>query len=146
MLPARVRTASGWSDACILNISSNGLLVYSNTTAEPGQFVEIRRGRQLVIARIVWRKNQRIGLWSPEVHIQDLISDETIAAATQGRAVAIERRTVPRDDGRSRARARAIEFGSTLAIVAAISAWAAVYVYQILSKPLATVKAALGTQ
>ena len=77
MLPARMRSASGWSDACILNLSSRGLLVYSNGTANPGSFVEVRRGGQLVVARVVWRENQRIGLSSSDaVRVND-ISDET---------------------------------------------------------------------
>ena len=82
MLPARMRSSGGWSDACILNVSSRGLLVYSNTAVDPGSTVEIRRGGQLVIARVVWRQNQRIGLCSPDpVPIEDIISDKTAAAA-----------------------------------------------------------------
>ena len=79
MLPARVRNNSGWSDACILNISSRGLLVYSAGAAEPGSFVEIRRGGQLVIARVIWRENQRMGLCSPDpVPVDAIISNRAL--------------------------------------------------------------------
>jgi hypothetical protein len=147
MLPARIRSGSGWSDACILNISSRGLLVYSNMNAKPGSFIELRRGGQLVIARVVWRKNQRIGLCSPDpVHVQDIISSETAAAAVvQGRGAsrAIERRRVPRGDERSRERARAIEFLATVLIGTALAGAAAVSMHRALAAPLAHVRTAL---
>ena len=40
MLPARMRSSTGWSDACILNISTRGLLIYALGSADPGNFVE----------------------------------------------------------------------------------------------------------
>ncbi len=145
MLPARIRSESGWSDACILNLSSKGLLVYSNATARPGTFVEIRRGRELVVARVVWRKNQRIGLCSPDkVRILDLIGDGNSAAASLPAAAPVERRIVPRIAPDSRARARATEFLSTVLISAFFAGCAAVYVLDVVRKPLATVRQALG--
>ena len=33
MLPARMRSTVGWSDACILNLSSRGLMVHANFSA-----------------------------------------------------------------------------------------------------------------
>ena len=74
LIPARMRSESGWSDACILNVSSGGLLVYSAGGARPGTHVEIRRGGSLIIANVVWRSNQRIGLCSHHpVPIQEVL-------------------------------------------------------------------------
>ena len=74
LIPARMRSESGWSDACILNVSSGGLLVYSAGGARPGSHVEIRRGGSLIIANVVWRSNQRIGLCSHHpVPIQEML-------------------------------------------------------------------------
>lgn len=145
-LAARMRSGSGWSDACILNISSRGLLIVSSGAAQPGSFVEIRRGSQLVVARVIWRKNQRIGLCSPSpVRVVDIISDQTAAAiqANPG-AVQVERRRVPRTQDQSRSHARAAEFLTIVLVAAALSAWAAVAVHEAFAAPLATVRATLA--
>lgn len=145
MLPARMRSASGWSDACILNISSRGLLVFSKGTAEAGSFVEIRRGGQLVVARVVWKNNQRIGLFSPDpVRIEDIISNETAAAAVQSSNGVVERRRIPRTSEQSRERARAMEFMATLLVGVALAVSAVFYMHQILSEPLALVQSKLA--
>jgi hypothetical protein len=147
MLPARMRSSSGWSDACILNISSRGLLIYSAQSADPGSFVEIRRGGQLVVARVVWRKNRRIGLSSPDpVRIQDIISTETAVSAVQSTldSKRVDRRLVPRDANRSRSHARAMEFmvmvlGGTALVAAAVAC-----VVDSLGAPMGAVRAALA--
>lgn len=147
MLPARMRSPSGWSDACILNISTRGLLVYSAGSADPGSFVEIRRGGQLVVARVVWRRNQRIGLHSPDpVRVEDIISTETAATAVQSSAsqLSVERRRVPRDPERSRDHARAIEFMALVLAGTALAGAAVAAVEDTLGPPLAAVKVALA--
>ena len=146
MLPARMRTQAGWSDACILNISSRGLLIYSNGTAQPGSFVEVRRGGQLVIARVVWRKNQRIGLCSPDpVHVEDIIAADSAAAATVSTAAgaAIERRRIPRDPERSREHGRTLEFLAMVLIGGALALAAMESVEESLARPLAAVDQAM---
>jgi hypothetical protein len=146
MLQARMRSASGWADACILNLSSNGLLIYSDGAAKPGSFVEVRRGSQLVIARVVWRSNQRIGLCSAEkVCIDALISDETAAAAarTCSDGVRIERRRRPRDADKSRSLGRATEFAFVLTVGIALAGSAAFSAWKALAAPMTMVSSAL---
>ena len=140
-----MRTQSGWSDACILNISSRGLLVYSAGAAELGSFVEVRRGGQLVVARVVWRTNQRIGLCSTDpIHVDDLISTDVAAAVVRStRAFTPERRKIPRDGNSSRSRGRAAEFIATVLIGAILAGSCAVGVSRALSKPLSQVRSAL---
>ena len=148
MLPARMRSASGWSDACILNVSKSGLLVFSPGTAELGSFVEIRRGGQMVVARVVWRKNQRIGLHSPDpVRVEDIISTEAAAAAVQSTTArfADERRRIPRNPDRSRQWARTMEFVAVVLAGFALAGAAVVTVEDALATPLATVRVALGS-
>ena len=144
-LAARMRSEGGWSDACILNVSSRGLLVYSSGVAPIGSFVEIRRGSQMVVGRVVWRKNQRLGLCSPQqVHITDLISDQTAAAAiAKPGAAYVERRRIPRTADQHRARARAMEFLFALLVATALSLWAVTAMHQAFVKPMAAVEAAL---
>ena len=146
MLPARIRNKSGWSDACILNISSRGLLVYSAGAADPGSFVEIRRGGQLVIARVVWRENQRMGMCSPDpVPVDAIISNRALETAVElcGSESKVERRQSPRSADRSRARARAAEFLTIVLVGTAMAGAAAVYVQRALAKPLTAVSSAL---
>lgn len=146
ILPARMRSRAGWSDACILNISSRGLLVYSAGAADPGSFVEIRRGGQLVVARVVWRKNQRMGLQSPDpVRIEDIISTETAACAVQSGSVQrpVERRRMPRDAQRSRDHGRAMEFMAIVLAGTAIAGIAIACVEDALARPIHSVRVAL---
>lgn len=146
LLPARMRSQSGWSDACILNISTGGLLVYSAGEAKLGSHVEIRRGGSLIIANVVWRKNQRIGLSSHHpVPIREVLEDEKVAAiVTTDSPVLVERRRQPRTPDNSRLKARAMEFAATAGIGIALAATAALCVAEAISKPIAAVEAALG--
>jgi hypothetical protein len=139
MLQARMRSSSGWADACILNLSSNGLLIYSDGAARPGSFVEVRRGSQFVIARVVWRTNQRIGLCSAErVCIDALVSDETAAAAASAcvEGVPKERRCRPRDPDKSRSLGRSMEFAFVIAVGVALAGSAALAAWQVLAAPM----------
>ena len=150
MLPARMRSSTGWSDACILNISTRGLLIYALGSADPGSFVEIRRGNQLVVARVVWRQNQRIGLQSPDpLRIAEIISSDTAEAAVIVPVVIPskpDRRKVGRDWEKSRAIGRAVEFLSLVLIAVALGAAVSAYVLDILSGPFARVGGALSGQ
>jgi len=146
VLPARVRCSSGWSDACILNVSSRGLMIYSKAGAQPGSFIELRRGGQFVVARVVWKKNQRIGLHSPdELPIGRLICSDGATAAAQIIAIGfeVERSRQPRITDRSRGRARLFEFMALIIAGAALGSVSAFYVEQTLSKPVSAVSHAL---
>jgi hypothetical protein len=150
MLPARMRSSTGWSDACILNISTRGLLIYALGSADPGSFVEIRRGNQLVVARVVWRQNQRIGLQTPDpVRIAEIISSDTAEAAAAVPVIVPvkpDRRKIDRDWENSRAFGRAVEFLALVVIALALGALVSAYVLDILSQPVSRVSGALGGQ
>ena len=146
LLPARLRNGAGWIDACILNVSSRGLLIHAKCQAQPGSQIELRRGGYLVIARVVWRSTHRIGLCSPDpLPVDDIISCEAPPAAVPALIVAakVERRSRPRSHERSRERSRAIEFLSLVLIVTALAGAASAYAYEALSNPLKAVHSAL---
>jgi len=146
ILPARMRSQSEWSDACILNISPGGLLVYSAGNAQPGTHVEIRRGGTLIIANVVWRKNQRIGLCSHHpVPMREMMQNDTVAAiAASDTPVLLERRRQPRSADTSRLQVRAMDFAATAAIGIALAAAAALCVEDAVSRPVSAVEAALA--
>ena len=147
VLPARIRTGPGWADACILNISSRGLLVYAKCAAQPGSHVKLWRGGYLVVARVVWRSNERLGVCTPEpIPVDDIISSEAAPAEAPAPAAAVELdrpRKRPSHD-RSRAVSRAVEFLSLVVFGIALAGAAAAYAYETLSKPLEAVNRALG--
>lgn len=147
MLPARLRAGCGWSDACILNISSRGLLIHSTRAAVQGSTIELWHGDRMILARVVWRKGTRAGLHADDrIPVEDLILSTHAAPipriAADGRLV--ERRKRPRPHADSRLRGRAIEFAGVVLIAATLATGAFAMVQQALARPLAYVHAALG--
>ena len=114
-----MRVGSAWHDACILDISSRGLMVQAATPPEKGSYLELRRGARIIIGRVVWSSNHRFGLST-----QDTLETEAIIANPDGdlesadpgdgTAPAIDRRAVAREQqrafDRSRQVSRAFEF------------------------------------
>lgn len=142
VLQARLRANHRWSDACILNLSPRGLMVYSPQPTDLGSFVEIRRGEQAIVARVVWRRNNRIGLRSerPLALEQVITGADTVSALKIGAVKLVgDRRKHPRTDDDSRSLGRIIEFVSiaTVAVVLAGSAYSVVA--RTLSTPIAWV-------
>lgn len=141
VLQARLRGDRGWGDACILNLSSRGLLVYSASAAPPGSVVEIRRGEQAIVARVVWRQQNRFGLQAQgEVQIEQLITGSASAATDAAAAGPVgDRRKRPRDAEDSRIRGRICEFAAVAGVGAVLAAAAYSMVVQSLSAPIAEV-------
>src|SRR4029078_1604392 len=81
-LPARMRMDSSWCDACILNISSRGLMIHVGRGAPNGDTVELRRGHHVIVARVVWRDGSRAGL-----HSDDRLPVEEILSLSQAPAL-----------------------------------------------------------
>jgi len=112
VLQARMQSGSGWDDARILNVSSRGLMIHSPASLQPGSYVEIRRGGQEIVARVVWRRDNRMGLMARErIHVAQLISGQAVRAlqVTAG-PNGIERPSVARAAARNRERGRMAEF------------------------------------
>ena len=113
-----MRADRGWGDACILNLSSQGLLLYSAQPAKPGSVVEIRRGEQAIVARVIWRENNRIGLRAQaRLHLEQVVAGTDLATPQQVGTVNLtaERRKQERRFEHSRARGRMMEFISVSA-------------------------------
>ena len=146
VLQARLRGDRGWGDACILNLSSGGLLIYSTAAARPGSYVELCRGEQVIVARVVWRNNQRIGLCSREpLSIEVVISGGKSVLALQLGAskIDLERRRRQRPPDRARTIGRFAEFASIVVIGSVLAGAAYATVVDTLQQPLAAVSEAL---
>lgn len=148
MVPARMRLGCRWDDACILNISPHGLLIHAREPLARGTYVELRRGPYVIVARVVWGEGGRAGL-----RAQDRMPVEQIvtlgAAPAQpvpaNAARLVERRSRPRSHERSRQLGRAMEFACFALIGLLASTAALAFVAEALARPLAQVRAALGS-
>ncbi|QNP42404.1 hypothetical protein H9L15_08755 [Sphingomonas daechungensis] len=86
MIRARMRSSSAWHDVCILNVSLHGLGVQSAEPPARGTYVEIRRGRQTIVARVAWNKGHRAGLRSQDpIFLTALLNDTSGEAPAAGK-------------------------------------------------------------
>lgn len=147
MLRARMRAGTGWSDACILNVSSRGLMINAPTVvALQGNVIELWHGEHVIVGTIMWKKGTRAGLQS-----EGRVPVDDILALNQGSALQLtagawpqnERRKRPRRSD-SRMRGRLVEFAGVIAISASLAIGAATVVGEAFARPMHVVAAALG--
>jgi hypothetical protein len=144
LVPARLRHGSSWSDVCILNVSSRGLMIHTGRAIAHGSRVEVRRGDHVIIAQVVWREGGRAGLRAEDrVPVEDIVTLGQ-SPSLQLTAANSERRKHPRSDDHSRIRGRAIEFCGFALIAAALTGAGLSMVGAAFARPLAAVSAALG--
>jgi PilZ domain len=149
VVPARMRVGARWSDACILNISSRGLLIRSPEGADRGSYVELRRGDQVIIGRVVWRSGARLGLRAQDrVPVEAIVTSKlALSRCTPTQhAAPVERRRVRREHEQSRLRARATEFASIVLVGVTLSAAVFSMVTGAVASPLSRVRTALAGQ
>jgi hypothetical protein len=144
VVPARLRHGASWSDTCILNLSSRGMMILTSQQVAPGTAVEIRRGEQVIIARVVWRSGGRAGLQAEERLPVEEIMTVGQAPALQLTADSGDRRRYPRPEDRSRAQGRMIEFAGAGVVALSLAVAALSMVEQAFARPIAMVSAALG--
>ena len=155
-IPSRMRVDDSWIDVCIRNISPHGLLVAVANPPPRGNYVEIRRGTQIIVARSMWTDGQYCGLRAQELlPVQQIIAEPRLSRrpAVAVVATAADRR---RDDCRtgaaaiadreirSRRFAAAFQFAVFAVVALGVSGWAAMSVYRSLAAPIATVEHALS--
>lgn len=147
ILPARLQSGAGWSDTCILNLSSRGMMIQSPRPMPPGSFVQLRRGDHVIAAKVVWRDGTRLGLQSEDrVPVEEIIS---LSGASSLRLVASgetlpERRKKKRNDfEQARAKGRALEFAATIAAATVFATCAWGLAHEAFAKPIEAVQASL---
>ena len=147
MIKARMLDGAVWHDICILNCSLHGLGIQSARAPQRGSYVEIRRGRQTIVARVAWSKGHRAGLRSQDpIFIAALVggNDAAPAAPTGGPT---ERRLQPRapmpSHSDSRLTGRAMEFACFAIIAAAVGLAGFSAISEALARPMEQVHGAL---
>lgn len=155
-LPSRLRLGAAWVDACIHNVSARGLLVASDEVPKPGSYVEIRRGRNVIIGRAVWAKDRFFGVRTQDrIDLQALRADPAQAGGGRGNDAPqgmVERRSeerfrrdaaMARTIERNIAISRAVQFGLIASAAVVASAVVAVTVYNNLVKPFDRIQRAM---
>ncbi|HZU52078.1 MAG TPA: hypothetical protein VE968_09415 [Sphingomicrobium sp.] len=148
LIKARVRSGTQWSDACILNISSRGLMIQSHRAGPEGSLVELHRGDHVIVARVVWRDGSRAGLQSeerlPVEQIMSLSNSGSLRLVASDGAL-IDRRRRPRPQRTdARSRGRAIEFAGTAVLLVMFALGIGAMALHALAQPLAIAGAALS--
>ena len=152
MIQARMRSGATWSDACILNLSSRGMLVRAGQAPGRGSYLEIRRGPHVIVARVVWASSDRFGVQTqdPVPANRLLLDPDKAPTASDSGVPAYERRAAPRSaEARhedSRRKSSAIEFGTFLLLGAVATLVIGHAVGDVLAEPLSTVNAALAAK
>jgi hypothetical protein len=147
IMPARLRSCSGWTDACILNISSRGLLVHSARTGPAGSIVEVWRGDHVIVARVVWHDGARAGLEAEDKLPVDQILSLNASAALILTAGQPQQAGKPPWERRRRDRlsqGRMIEYAGVVVIACSLAVTAFDLVIETLGRPMALINAALG--
>jgi hypothetical protein len=147
LVPARLHTVAGWSDACILNVSSRGLLIHSKRSIAEGSRIELRHAEHAIVAHVVWREGAHAGLRAEHrVPVEDIVClcQSPALQLTAPRQSGVERRKRPRTHEDSRLRSRAIEFTSIALFGAGLAAGAYSMVQHAFAQSLGAVRAALG--
>ena len=147
VLPARMRLGSAWSDACILNISSRGMMIQASRGVPQGITIELQRGEYVVLAHVVWRYGARAGLQVEErLAVEDIL---TLSQAPGLQLTAVDSLLLRRRDfypthDTSRLRARVFEFASIALIAISLSTAGLSMAREAIARPLALVEATLG--
>ena len=150
-----MRIGAAWSDACILNISTRGLMIQSAAPPPPGAYLELRRGARIIIARVMWSKHHRSGLSTQDpLEVEAIIdqpdgagepiSDHSVAAPE------LDRRAIARAHDRalqrSRQWSRAFQFlcVALLGLAGCVIAFGAVE--KLFARPLAIIAQGLAAK
>ena len=151
MIKARMRVGAAWRDACILDLSSRGLMIQSSEPPANGSYLELRRGRHVIVARVMWSRDRRCGLRAQDVLPTEAIISEPDRSAGPLIVAGGERRAspatrVPRATAheRSRWRGRAWEFASFAFVGGVFASLAYGAVASVLETPMVAVETALA--
>lgn len=150
---ARLKSGRGWSDVVLRNVSARGVMGECTPPPARGDYVELRCGAFVIVARVAWSGDDRFG-----ARAQDTIELGDLIACAEGRArKRAERRRYARpvkparraptleERGFSSARAgRAFEFFSLIMVGTALATLLVGTTHDALATPVAKVSRAMA--
>lgn len=148
ILPARLCLGAQWTDVCILNVSTRGMMIQARQPTHQGMTVEIRRDRYLITGQIVWQDGDRIGLRCEDrVPVEEMLSlgaGKSLRLVTTEGALIERRRASRHRSDEARLHGRAVQFAGVIAIALGLSISGLLWVKSTLAHPLQAAEAALA--
>ena len=156
LIPARMNTGPSWTEVVIHNLSSGGALLACDDAPNRGTYVEIRRGKQTIVGRVVWRKERFFGIQAQgRLDVAAIINEPRLASRPKSAndpGSAYERRSQSRMEAdaqiarqleNSRRWSAAFQYGIFLVLALSAAGLAATEVYQLLAHPFSQVQSHL---
>ena len=145
-----------WTEVVIHTLSSGGALLACDDAPNRGTYVEIRRGKQSIVGRVVWRKERFFGIQAQgRLNVAAIINEPRLASRPQSAndpGSAVERRSqsrmqadaqIARQLENSRRWSAAFQYGIFLFLAVSVAGFAATEIYQLLSRPFSRVESRL---
>ena len=152
-IAGRLKSGRGWSDVVIGNVSSRGMMGVCTPPPARGDYVEVRCGSYVIVARVAWTAGARFGARAQDcIELPELLAGNTGTARPDGERRAQARAADPRKGPKALAErsatsarfARAMDFFSLVVVGVALAAMAAGAAHEALAKPLDTVATAMA--
>ena len=150
IMRAQMRADGAPVDVCIRNISSRGMLLQASTPPPRGAYVEIICPFHTIVARVIWAKDRRFGVYTRlPIDVSAVIGDAEPAISRASKspppiALASWAEQRPINDiqrrlDRSRRLSSALEFGFFIVLSAAAAAFTANIIYEFLAGTFQTI-------
>ena len=151
---ARLKSGRGWSDIVLRNVSARGVMGQCAAPPERGDYVEVRCGAYVIVARVAWAREDSFG-----ARAQDLIALDDLIASAEGRSRQTDERrqqeraatsgryrpTIAERSFASLRLGRLFEFGSLILVGAALATLLGGTAHDALARPVSAVSQALAT-
>ena len=151
LIKARMRVGATWRDVCILDISPRGLGLQAASPPDKGGYIEVRRGRHVIVARVVWTNKHRFGVRAQDrLPIEQIIAepDKSQAPSASVTEIVADRRSAPRPASvrheQSRMASRTMEFAWFAVIGISVATIAFGAVEERLGRPISRISTALA--
>ncbi len=154
LIQARMHAGASWTDVVIHNLSAHGALVACDDAPDRGTYIDIRRGQQTIVGRVIWRKDRFFGIRAQEsIDIAVITNEPRLtrrpAASKDSDVSQPDRRAqarmnsdaeVARQLERSRRWSSAFQFILFVAAGLFAAGFAATYIFEALSRPFSVVE------
>ena len=127
-----------WTDVCIRDISSRGMMVQMGAPPPRGTFVEIESAGHQIVGLVVWRKDHRFGIQTRDrINVHALVNRIAPKAVVPPRRAARHRPQAAMRSGAdtSRTLGSRMEFALVAVFAAALVAALGTTAFQTLSRP-----------
>ncbi len=156
LIPARMNTGPSWVEVVIHNLSSGGALLACDDAPSRGTYIEIRRGKQTIVGRVVWRKERFFGIQAQgRLDVAAIINEPRLASRPKSASdtdTSYERRSQSRIEAdariarqleNSRRWSAVFQYGVFLFLALGVAGFAATEVYRLLSHAFSLVQSSL---